>query len=80
MEHHILELNKDKVRVELISMEGYNLENRQEVKANIRILELIIEVSLVKDQNQMYQIIQIKIKLIITIKICSILHRILNLY
>lgn len=70
MEHHILELNKDKVRVELISMEGYNLENRQEVKANIRILELIIEVSLVKDQNQMYQIIQIKIKLIITIKIC----------
>lgn len=70
MEHHILELNKDKVRVELISMEGYNLENRQEVKANTRILELIIEVSLVKDQNQMYQIIQIKIKLIITIKIC----------
>ncbi len=62
MEQHNLDTNKAKVKVELTNMEDYSQENRQEVKASYQIQELIIEVNLVKDQNQMYQIIQTKTK------------------
>jgi hypothetical protein len=62
MEQHNLDTNKAKVKVELTNMEDYSLENRQEVKASYQIKDLIIEVNLVKDQNQMYQTIQTKTK------------------
>ena len=72
MELHSLDTNKAKVKVELINMEGCSQANQQEVKASFQIQELITEINLAKDQNQMFQIIQTKIKSIITIKICRL--------
>jgi len=69
---HSLDTNKAKVKVELINMEGYSQANRQEAKASFRIQELITEVNLAKDQNQMFQIVQTKIKSLTTIKICRV--------